>query len=198
MSIAHLLEDFSAQASGVQVHLLDEEALEEHRLAAFEHGYKAGWEDALTAQEQSLDRTSAALAASLEDMSFTYHEALNRMSLSLEPMFEGLVRLVLPETLERGFGTRLVEQLCELAGEQIGQPMQILVPVGQGNGVGALVPPGLSPPPKVIEDSSLEPGTARLLVGMSQQEVDCNALLASISNAFDAYLFEAKKALSNE
>ena len=50
MSIAHLLEDFTAQAEGAPMRLLDEEALEEERLAAFEKGYGAGWEDALQAQ----------------------------------------------------------------------------------------------------------------------------------------------------
>ena len=52
MSIAHLLEDFTPQAGTAKVHLLDDDALEEMRLAAFEEGYIAGWEDALQAQEQ--------------------------------------------------------------------------------------------------------------------------------------------------
>ena len=76
MSIAHLLEDFTLQAGGGQLHVLDEDALEEQRLASFEQGYSAGWEDAVQAQEQSRGQVSAELAKSLEDMSFTYHEAV--------------------------------------------------------------------------------------------------------------------------
>lgn len=198
MSISHLLEDFSVQAGGGQMHLLHEDALEEQRLAAFEQGYGAGWEDALRAQEQTRDQVSAGLARSLEDMSFTYHEAMTRMSMSLEPMFEALVHVVLPDALDKGFAIRLADQLSELARDQIGQPMQILVPEGQADKVGRLLPPELSPPPKVIEDPSLEPGQARLQAGMCRQEVDCNVLLSSVADAFDAYLFEAREALSNE
>ncbi len=147
------LECFDISGVAVtSVESLTDEYLEEERLQAFDNGYQAGWDDSAAAFNEDQRRISGEFANNLQELSFTYHEALNRMSLSLEPMFEGLVRLVLPETLERGFGTRLVEQLCELAGEQIGKPMQVLVPVGQADGVGALVPPGLSPPPKVIED----------------------------------------------
>ncbi|WP_170326328.1 ABC transporter ATP-binding protein [Ruegeria arenilitoris] len=198
MSIAHLLEDFTLQAGGGKLHLLDEDALEEQRLAAFEQGYSAGWEDAVQAQEQSRGQVSAELAKSLEDMSFTYHEAVTRMTLSLEPMFQSLVQVVLPQTLDQGFAVRLVEQLVEMAREQIGQPMQIFVPTGRTDEVEALLPQDLSAPTRVIEDPSLEPAQARLQVGTSQREVDCSGLLASVAGAFDAYVFEAKEAVSHE
>lgn len=198
MTIAHLLEDFTVQSGGGKVHLLDEDALEEQRLAAFEQGYGAGWEDALQAQEQSQGQISSELGKSLEDMSFTYTEAITRMSLSLEPMFQSLTKLVLPEMVGRGFATRLVEQLSEMAREQIEQPMQIIVSAGCVAQVDALVPSSLSPRPKVIEDPALEPGQARLQVGLARSEVDCSAVLASVAQAFDAYVFEAKEALSNE
>ncbi|WP_170515783.1 ABC transporter ATP-binding protein [Ruegeria atlantica] len=198
MSIAHLLEDFTLQAGGSKLHLLDEDALEEQRLAAFEQGYSAGWEDALLAQEQSRGQVSDGLARSLEDMSFTYHEAVTRMTLSLDPMFQSLVNAVLPETLDRGFAARLAEQLTDMAQEQIGQPMQIFVPEGRATEVEALLPQELSAPTRVIEDPSLEPGQARLQVGTSQREVDCSGLLAAVAGAFDAYVFEAKEAVNHE
>ncbi|WP_171240325.1 ABC transporter ATP-binding protein [Ruegeria sp. HKCCA5491] len=198
MSIAHLLEDFTLQAGTGKVHLLDDDALEEMRLAAFEAGYSAGWEDALQAREQDRGEASATLAKSLEDMSFTYHEAIARMSTSLEPMFQSLMRTVLPESLDRGFAARLVEQLTEMARDHIGQPMQAFVPEGCAPKLESMVPESLSSETQVIEDPALEPGQARLQVGVFQREVDCSALLATISGAFDAYVFEAKKALSHE
>ncbi|WP_074737299.1 ABC transporter ATP-binding protein [Ruegeria halocynthiae] len=198
MSIAHLLEDFTAPASGVAVHLLDEEALEEQRLAAFERGYGAGWDDAVQAQEQGRAQLGSDLSATLSDLSFTYQEAMTRMTLSLEPMFQSLVQVVLPETFERGFATRLAEQLGEMAGEQIGQPMHLTVPAGTSEQVAALLPQDISPRLQLVEDPSLLPGQARLQVGIARREMDCAALLKSIATAFDAYLFEAREALSNE
>ncbi len=198
MSIAHLLEDFNAPAAGVAVHLLDEDALEEQRLAAFEQGYGAGWEDAVQAQEQTGTQLSSDLSATLSDLSFTYQEALTRMTLSLEPMFHSLVQTILPETIDYGFAKRLTEQLCDMAREQVDQPLQLTVPAGTSDQVEAKLPQDISPRPQVIEDVSLQPGQARLQVGIAQREVDCAALLSSIAATFEAYLFEAKEALSNE
>lgn len=198
MSIAHLLEDFTLQAGGGKLHLLDEDGLEEQRLAAFEQGYAAGWEDAVQAQEQNRGRISTELAKSLEDMSFTYHEAITRMTLSLEPMFNSLMHTVLPETLERGHSTRLAEQLTDMAREQINEPMQIFVPEGQAAEVKEMLPEGMAETVQVIADPQIQPGQARLQVGISRREVDCSGLLTSIRAAFDAYVFEAKEALSNE
>ena len=198
MSIAHLLEDFTVQSGAGVLHVLDEGALEEQRLAAFERGYGAGWDDAIQARDQGRDQLSAELSSTLSDLSFTYHEALTRMTLSLEPMFQSLVQTVLPEMLEQGFGPELVAQLCEMAKEQVDQPMLLRVPPGTEGQVASVMPQDLRPLPKIVEDPSLEAGQARLQVGTACREVDNSALLSAISGAFDAYVFEAKKALSNE
>lgn len=198
MSITHLLEDFTVQAGGGALHLLDEDALEEQRLAAFEQGYGAGWDDAMNARDSSRKQVSDELGNSLEDMSFTYHEAMTRMTLSLEPMFQSLIDVVLPQMIDHSMAARLTEQLCEMARAQIEQPIQVMVPEGSAAAVEALIPAELPTAPQVIEDSSLQAGQARLQVGISRREVDCSALLAAVAQAFDAYVFEAKEALSNE
>ncbi len=198
MTIAHLLEDFSIQLGDGAFHWLDDNALEEQKLAAFEKGYGAGWEDALQAQEQNRGQLSADLAASLSDLSFTYHEAITRMTLSLEPMFQSLVQTVLPETLDRSLALRLSEQLTDMAKEQIGQPLQLIVPKGTAAQIEPILPKDLPTPPQIVEDPTLQSGQARLQVGVTQREVDCAALLKSIGDAFDAYVFEANEALANE
>ncbi len=198
MSIAHLLEDFTKSSAGSGVHLLDDDALEEQRLQSFERGYGAGWEDAVGAQQQGQAQLSADLSATLSDLSFTYQEALTRMSLSLEPMFQSLTQAILPGILDKGFASRVIEQLCEIAQDQIGQPMQLIVPSGTADSIRPLLPPELSAPVQVVEDASLHTGQARLQVGIARRKVDCSALLDAVSTAFDAYIFEAKEALSNE
>ncbi len=198
MPISHLLEDFSAQANTDAVHLLADEALEELRLEAFERGYGAGWEDAAATQEKNRAVFTEELSKSIADASFTYHEALARMSRSLEPMFQSLINAVLPETLERGLVRRISDQLCDMAREQVAQPVSLCVPIGFADEIRPLLAHDLPMPVTVTEDEALSLGQARLQVGMAEREVDCSALLASIGQAFDAYIFEAKKALANE
>ena len=131
-------------------------------------------------------------------MYFTYREAISRMALSLEPMFLSLTEAVLPEMLDRGFAFCPIKQLVDMARAQIGQPMQIFVPVGSAPELEGLIPAELSLPAEVIEDLSLEAGTARLKVGITQREVDCGGLLAAVDQAFQAYVLQAKEAVTNE
>ncbi|WP_254448019.1 hypothetical protein [Ruegeria arenilitoris] len=76
--------------------------------------------------------------------------------------------------------------------------MQVIVPKGTAERIQSMLPQDLSLPVQVIENPTLDSGQARLQVGVARREVDCNALLSTIAGAFDAYIFEAKEALSNE
>ena len=64
--------------------VLDTGALEDAKLASFESGYSAGWEDAAAAQADDQTRVSADLARSLQSLTFTYHEARNHVLKAIE------------------------------------------------------------------------------------------------------------------
>jgi len=64
MSIAHLLDDFAASGQSEQG-LIQEVELEEERLASFEKGYQAGWDDAVKSQVADGRRITADLAQNL-------------------------------------------------------------------------------------------------------------------------------------
>ncbi|TMV06849.1 ABC transporter ATP-binding protein [Ruegeria sediminis] len=199
MTIAHLLERFDADPpAGGTMHLMREDALEEERLAAFEKGYAAGWEDALSAQEENRGQFVAALSRNLADLSFTYHEALARMTLSLEPMFQSLVRTVLPQTMAQGFGRHVVEQLQAMAEDQMAQPIELAVPPGASAELGPLLEREFPAPLRLAEDRALLPGQARLRVGAAERELDCRALLASIEQAMEAFIYQARQGSSHE
>jgi flagellar M-ring protein FliF len=50
------------------------------RLAAYEQGYRAGWDDAVRAEAADQARIGAELARNLQEMSFSFHEARSRSS----------------------------------------------------------------------------------------------------------------------
>ena len=108
MAIAHLLEDFSPPlAEDGPAKMMSAVALEDQRLLSFEQGYSAGWDDAISAQTQGQKQASLALARTLEDASFTYHEALSQFSSSVEPLFTALFERVLPKIMHETVGGRL-------------------------------------------------------------------------------------------
>ncbi|KIC20634.1 hypothetical protein [Leisingera sp. ANG-Vp] len=194
MTIAHLLEDFGFNTPAAPpVPEVSEEVIEEQRLASFEKGYSAGWDDAVTAKDQESSRISAELANSLEDLSFTYHEAQSQLLDSLDPMFKVLTSAILPDAMAASFGHHIVDQLAEMAKGQTDQPMQIVVAPGEGAAVRSLLPQNFSVPVTVQEDAALTPGQAYLRIGSSECEINCDALLESIQDSIEAFTYHAKE-----
>ena len=85
------LEEFSIKIVSNDPKLMPETSFEEHRLEAYEQGYKAGWDDAATAQADDHTRISAGFARNLQELSFTYHEAKGQILGSLEPLLKEMV-----------------------------------------------------------------------------------------------------------
>ena len=198
MTITHLLEDFSTGvASGDVMKLMSDVALEDQRLASFEQGYSAGWEDAFSAQEKDQTRITGNLADSLGDLSFTYHEAMSELMESVEPVFRSLVDLVLPDIMARTFGQHIVELLCEMARDQASGPASLVVPAGAGAGLSTILTQELTMPVKSTEDTEMDPGRAYLRVGASEREIDSASLLKSIGDAVDAFTYQTNKELKN-
>lgn len=194
MTIAHLLEDFGINTTAEPaVPVVPEELMEEQRLASFENGYSAGWDDAVSAKDKESTRISTELASSLEDLNFTYHEAQSQLLDSLDPMFKVLTSAILPDAMAASFGHHIVDQLAEMAKDQTDQPMQIVVAPGESAAVRKLLPEKFSVPVTVREDSVLSAGQAYLRIGASECEINCDALLESIQDSIEAFTYHAKE-----
>ncbi len=198
MAIAHLLEDFSTGvASGDVMKLMSDVALEDRCLASFEQGYSAGWEDAFAAQEKDKTRITGNLANSLGDLSFTYHEAMTQLMTSVEPVFQSLIDLVLPDIMACTIGPHIVEQLCEMARDQASGPVALVVPAGIGTVLSPILTREFSMPVKITEESGMDPGRAYLRLGTVEREIDSNALLASIHDTIDTFMHQNHEELKN-
>lgn len=193
MTIAHLLEDFGNAGKVQPATMISDELHEEQKLVSFENGYTAGWDDALGAQESETSKISVTLANSLEDMSFTYHEAQNQLIESLDPMFKVLTSAILPDALAASFGHHIVDQLTDMAKGQTGQPLVITVAAGEASGVRSALTQTFSVEVKVREDSELSPGQAYLRVGNLEREINSAALLESIRDSVDAFSYQVKE-----
>jgi len=193
MTIAHLLEDFGNAGKVQPATMVSDELVEEQKLVSFENGYTAGWDDAVGAQERETSKISVTLANSLEDMSFTYHEAQNQLIESLDPMFKVLTSAILPDALAASFGHHIVDQLTDLAKDQTGQPLIITVASGEAAGVRSALTQTFSVEIKVREDSELSPGQAYLRVGNLEREINSAALLESIRDSVDAFSYQVKE-----
>jgi flagellar assembly protein FliH len=192
MTIAHLLEDFGAVKAVEAVQSISEELLEEQRLASFEHGYSAGWEDAVSAHDSDTAKISSALANTIEDVSFTYREAQTQLIESLDPMFKVLTSAVLPDTLAASFGHHIVDQLTDMARGQTEQPIAVVVSPGESAAIRPLLPQG-GIEVQLREDAGLAPGQVQLAVGDCEREINSSALIESIRDSVDAFSYQVKE-----
>lgn len=188
MAIAHLLEDFSVVDRPEQsVTEMSADAVEDIRLASFEQGYTAGWDDAIRVQSEDKGRVIAALAQNLEDFSFTYQEALTQMIKAVEPVFRALTQTVLPEAMMQSIGPRIVEQGLALARDQIEQPVILVVPLGASAALKPLLQTELPMQIVIRESSDIGPGQIQLRVGDSEREIDTDLLFAALNDSVDAF-----------
>ena len=123
---SHLLEDFEkVDQTGAAAAWEGSDALEDLRLKAFEDGYSAGWEDAGKAHGEAKAAASNALAQSLNDLSFTYEEALTHLSASMSLAFEEIGRLILPDCLEEAFPHLLAKELSAVTKANLGPQIEL-------------------------------------------------------------------------
>ena len=193
MTIAHLLEDFGMKMPVEPAGTFSEEVIEDAKLVSFEKGYTAGWDDAIDAKDKEVTCVSATLAGSLEDLSFTYHEAQTQLIDSLDPMFKVLTSVILPDTMAATFGHHIIDQLNDMAKGQINEPMEIVVAAGEGNAVRALLGDEPKVEARVREDANLSSGQAQLRVGKSERELNSEALIEAIRDSIDAFSYQFKE-----
>lgn len=187
MSIAHLLEDFG---SGPDTHTISmsDVSLEEQRLQAFENGYKAGWEDAVKAQNQDAARISTTFAANLEDLSFTFQEAQSSLMSALRPLLTGMVASVLPRLAHDTLGARVIETLTDMARSATSGGAELVTSPNNVEALEKLLQDNDMLSAKVTAEPSLGEGQVHLRLGTSEREIDLDTVLSQIGTALSGFL----------
>ena len=194
MPISHLLEDFkTTDPAETATVLMSNLELEEQRLAAFEKGYSAGWEDAIAADAQGKAHLSSVLTQNLEDAVFSYHEALGQMQQALVPVFEAIAEQLLPGMVRSGLAPHILTALQNIATETMARPLILSVPPGTEDGIAPLLPAAGNVDLIIREDGSLSEGQARLHLDDGGVEIDLSGLADEMRDALAAYVFEPRK-----
>lgn len=194
MSITHILENFGDMDESVGANkLISEVAIEDQRLTSFEQGYSAGWEDAISLQSKEHVRLSSSLVQSMQEISFSYHEALEQMLFSVEPVFRALVELALPEIMHKTLGHSIVEHLKKMACTQMKQPVELVVPAGVAAVLRPVLNQKLSVSIRLREDPSLGEGQVQFHFGKFEQELNTLDLLKLVNLGIESlYGVEAR------
>jgi flagellar assembly protein FliH len=156
------------------------EAAAEARLAGYDQGYAAGWEDALAAQAAEQGQVREDLARALHDLGFTFHEARAHLLRSLDPLLRALVDRVLPEIARASLGAAVVAELRDTAARLAGAPVVLEVAPGDRAAIAAALGEAPALPAELREDAALSEGQVRFRFGAEERALDLEALLGSI------------------
>lgn len=193
MAVSHRYRNFGkAGPAGQQPDNTGEEAIEDLKLQSFETGYQAGWDDAIKAQAEDQAKIGTELGQNLQAISFSYHEALTKLTGSMQPVLEQMIEKLLPELAQNALGAHIVEQVLALTQTQISRPIEIVVAVSNVEKVRALAAESLSDPLEVVGESSLGEGQAFVRVGEDERLVDLDAVVSGVSEAFIAFFHETR------
>jgi flagellar biosynthesis/type III secretory pathway protein FliH len=161
----------------------DLSAMEEARLAAYEQGYTAGWDDAVSAQSDDQTRLGAEIARNLQELAFTYQEARAHVLRAIEPLLAEMATRVLPDTARAALAPMIVETLRPLAATLADTPLILTINPVARPAVEALVDRAGALPVTIETEAALGEGQARLRLGESETRIDLDRAVTDIAAA---------------
>ena len=195
MTVRHLLPDFSGTTSAMG--MLSAIQDETDQGDQYEIGYKAGWDDAVSAQIQDSSSIGAELARNLQDLSFTYVEAHTNMVKSLRPLLENLVATVLPDLARQSFVPTIVDQLSNLAKSAVHTEVLLLVHPSKETAVANLADQDYGFPLVIRPEETVGEGQAILRFSNRETEIDIPAALAKVTSAVEGFFESELKGINH-
>jgi len=174
----------------------DDEA-EAVRIAAYEQGYKAGWDDASQAAGDDQTRIGTEFSHNLQDLGFTFHEARSHVIRSLEPLLLALVEKLLPELVAQTMGQRVLEEIIPLAETAADAPIQVVICPENRPALEPLLTENATSPFEIIEEPSLGSGQVYLRSGKIERHIDLDQVVMNIAQAILAMGQENGEAFSH-
>ncbi len=190
MSITHLLEDFgqTQPAQGTLSFTSDHD-----ELATFDQGYQAGWDDAVKAKAEERTHISANLATNMQDLSFTFNEALGAMSQTSHKVIEEIVATILPDLAMASLAQSIIGQLQEMAENSHEHLAVISVSPNDQERLKSLISANTALPLEMSVDPTLSDGQVQISIGQRERQIDITEVQDGIAQAISGYFHELNK-----
>lgn len=174
-------------ADGSPQPLVEATAVEEAKVASFEQGYSAGWDDAVAAQHGDQTRIRADLARNLQSLAFTFQDARSHVLQAIRPLILEMVDRLLPEVAREALAPTVLEALAPLADNLADAPLTLVLnPAARGQ-IEDLVAQATGLPMVIDEEPSLPEGQVYIRFGPTETKVDLSQVTADIAIAVRAF-----------
>lgn len=179
------LEVFETEPSrlGNATVVIDQVALEDVKLASYDQGYSAGWEDAVAAQSSEQGRMREDLARHLQALEFSYEEARMHVLKAVEPLLVGIVSRLLPELARETLAPVVLETLMPMAETLADAPVTLVMNPAARPAIEMLLDRATGLPLILQEEETLGEGQVYLRLGAAETRVDLDRAIADITAA---------------
>ncbi len=188
MTLSRILPEFGARIATNSVTLTDV-SLEEKKLASYEAGYQAGWDDSARANSDAGKQVSADFTQNIRDLSMTHQEAYSALLADVRPLLTQIVETVLPAMARETLGPRILELIETEMAAGSGRALTLFAAAEDCAFLQPLIE-NLDPDMDVDlqTDRTLMAGQVRLSLGEAQeQELDTASLIAGIQDALHGF-----------
>ncbi|MEM9317789.1 MAG: hypothetical protein AAGA70_02145 [Pseudomonadota bacterium] len=157
------------------------------RAAAFEDGYKSGWDDCHAENVKSEQAVSSDLLQSLKDMELTFQEARGDVLAAIRPVIDAIIEQLLPKLATDGLSAMvakelmpLLEDAADLQAELLGSPQ--VVPI-----LRKLVDLRDDTSVRIRPEPSFSAAQVSLRLGSEARDVDLTTAVEQISSELDQF-----------
>jgi flagellar biosynthesis/type III secretory pathway protein FliH len=175
--------DTVTAGDGAPQPLVEASALDEAKVAAFEQGYSAGWEDAAAAQEGDQARIRADLARNLQSLAFTFQDARTHVLQAIRPLILEMTARLLPEIAREALAPAVLEAVMPLADDLSNAPLKLVLNPAVRDRVETLVSQAAGLPIEIEDEPSLGEGQVYIRLGPNEAKVDLTQVTADIATA---------------
>jgi flagellar assembly protein FliH len=179
--------DTVTAGDGAPQPLVEASALDEAKVASFEQGYSAGWEDAAAAQESDQSRIRADLARNLQSLAFTFQDARTHVLQAIRPLILEMTARLLPEVAREALAPAVVEAVMPLADNLADAPLTLVLNPAVRDRVEALVAQATGLSMQIEEEPSLGEGQVYIRLGPTETKVDLTQVTEDIASAVRSF-----------
>lgn len=150
---------------------VDTEAI---RAKAYEAGYASGWEDAIASDNTTKQRVDAEFERNIQNISFSYNEALDRVRGELKNFVDALIQQFLPRILPDLLKEHVRSELMQMGETAIDLPVKLVSAPDCHATIAQLLEADFPIEIQLVEEPSLASG--QVFIRMANQEVSVNLL----------------------
>ncbi len=186
MTRHRFLETFSHGASPPAEQAEHQNIAEAARTEGYEAGYASGWDDAVASDETSRMRMAAEFERNIQNLAFTFAEAVNHVREELRTFLGEIVDQFLPAIAPEALRSHVKAELLRLGEEKMDVPVEIVASADCNSAIAEMLKSDFSFDVKLVEDASLSAGQVFVRLGENELEVDVNPLIEAVSSQLAA------------